>query len=173
LQDDRVRRLMTLSGVHVTVAMGLLAAIGDITRFASSEKLVSYFGLNPSVRQSGNGLAHHGRISKQGRSHARAMLVEAAWAAARVPGPLRAFFVRIQTRRGKAVAAVATARKLAVLVWHLLTKKRTTRGYGQPCSKPSCAKWNLLPASLPPRDAGRDGLMPITARRFGIGSAPG
>jgi len=122
LRDDRVRRLMTLSGVHVTVAVGLLAAIGDITRFTTSEKLVSYFGLNPSVRQSGNGPAHHGRISKQGRSHARAMLVEAAWAAARVPGPLRAFFLRIQTRRGKAVAAVATARKLAVLVWHLLTK---------------------------------------------------
>jgi transposase len=122
LRDERVRRLMTLSGVHVTVAMGLLAAIGDITRFASSEKLVSYFGLNPSVRQSGNGPAHHGRITKQGRSHARAMLVEAAWAAARVPGPLRAFFLRIQTRRGKSVAAVATARKLVVLVWHLLSK---------------------------------------------------
>lgn len=123
LQDERVRRLMTLSGVHVTVAMGLLAAIGDITRFASPEKLVSYLGLNPSVRQSGSGPARHGRISKQGRSHARAMLVEAAWAAARAPGPLRAFFLRIQARRGKAVAAVATARKLAVLAWHLLTKK--------------------------------------------------
>src|SRR5580698_2239328 len=122
LRDERVRRLMTLSGVHVTVAMGLLAAIGDIKRFASSEKLVSYFGLNPSVRQPGNGPAHHGRITKQGRSHARAMLVEAAWAAARVPGPLRAFFLRIQSRRGKSVAAVATARKLAVLVWHLLSK---------------------------------------------------
>jgi transposase len=122
LQDERVRRLMTLSGVHVTVAMGLLAAIGDVSRFASPEKLVSYLGLNPSVRQSGCGPAHHGRITKQGRSHARAMLVEAAWAAARAPGPLRAFFLRIQARRGKAVAAVATARKLAVLVWHLLTK---------------------------------------------------
>ena len=42
--------------------------------------------------------------------------------AARVPGPLRAFFLRIQTRRGKSVAAVATARKLVVLVWHLLSK---------------------------------------------------
>lgn len=123
LQDGRARRLMTLSGVHVTVAMGLLAAIGDITRFASPEKLVSYLGLNPSVRQSGNRPAQHGQISKQGRSHARAMLVEAAWAAARAPGPLRAFFLRIQARRGKQVAAVATARKLAVLVWHLLTKE--------------------------------------------------
>jgi transposase len=123
MKDERARRLMTLSGVHVTVAMGLLAAIGDITRFISSEKLVSYLGLNPSVRQSGNRPAQHGRITKHGRSHARAMLVEAAWAAARAPGPLRAFFPRIQSRRGKQVAAVATARKLAVLVWHLLTKE--------------------------------------------------
>jgi transposase len=124
LQDRRVERLMTISGVHVTVALGLLAAIGDISRFASPEKLVSYLGLNPSVRQSGNGPAHHGRITKQGRAQARAMLVEAAWSAARAPGPLRAFFVRIQSRRGKQVAAVATARKLAVLAWHLLSKEQ-------------------------------------------------
>ena len=122
LEDARVRRLMTIGGVDATVALGLLAAIGDIARFSSSEKLVSYFGLNPSVRQSGSGPAQHGRISKQGRAHARAVLVEAAWAAARAPGPLRAFFLRVQARRGKPVAAVATARKLAVLVWHLLTK---------------------------------------------------
>jgi transposase len=122
LEDERVRRLMTIGGVDVTVALGLLGAIGDIARFASPEKLVSYLGLNPSVRQSGSGPAHHGRISKQGRAHARGMLVEAAWAASRAPGPLRAFFLRIQARRGKPVAAVATARKLAVLAWHLLTK---------------------------------------------------
>ena len=50
------------------------------------------------------------------------MLVEAAWAAASGPGPLRAFFIRIRDRRGQQVAAVATARKLAVLAWHLLSK---------------------------------------------------
>ena len=68
-------------------------------------------------------LAQHGRISKVGRSHARAMLVEAAWAAAKAPGPLHAFFVRIRARRGHQIAAVAVARKLAVLCWHLLTKE--------------------------------------------------
>ncbi len=51
------------------------------------------------------------------------MLVEAAWAAAATPGPLRAFYVRVQGRKGKQVAAVATARKIAVLAWHLLTKQ--------------------------------------------------
>jgi Transposase IS116/IS110/IS902 family len=53
LGDDRVRRLMTITGINVTVAVGLASAIGDITRFDSSEKLVSCFGLNPRVRQSG------------------------------------------------------------------------------------------------------------------------
>jgi transposase len=122
--DDRsVRRLMTITGVNLTVAVGIMAAIGDIARFKSPQKLVSYFGLNPRVRQSGLGAAHHGRISKVGRSHARAMLVEAAWAAAKAPGPLHAFFVRIRAKRGHQVAAVALARKLTVLCWHLLTKE--------------------------------------------------
>jgi hypothetical protein len=120
--DPAVKRLLTITGVNLIVAAGLVAAIGDVGRFTSPQKLVSYVGLNPRVRQSGLGLAQHGRISKRGRSHARAMLVEAAWAAAKAPGPLRAFFLRIRARRGHQIAAVAVARKLAVLCWHLLTK---------------------------------------------------
>ena len=100
IEDPAVKRLMTITGVNLTVAAGIVAAIGDIGRFKSPQKLVSYFGLNPRVRQSGLGVAHHGRISKVGRSHARAMLVEAAWATAKSPGPLHAFFVRIRARRG-------------------------------------------------------------------------
>jgi transposase len=123
VDQPAVRRLLTIAGMNVTVAAGLVAAIGNIRRFASAQKLVSYFGLNPRVRQSGLGLAHHGRISKIGRAHARALLVEAAWAAAKAPGPLHAFFLRIRARRGHQVAAVATARKMAVLVWHLLAKE--------------------------------------------------
>jgi len=122
VDDPNVKRLLTIAGMNVTVAAGLVAAVGDIGRFSSPQKLVSYFGLNPRVRQSGLGLAQHGRISKIGRAHARALLVEAAWAAAKAPGPLHAFFVRIRARRGHQVAAVATARKMAVLVWHLLSK---------------------------------------------------
>jgi transposase len=86
--DPGVRRLLTITGVNLTVAAGIVAAIGDVARFSCPEKLVSYFGLNPRVRQSGLGLAQHGRISKHGRAHARAMLVEAAWAASKAAGPL-------------------------------------------------------------------------------------
>jgi transposase len=122
IEDAGIAHLLTITGINLTVAAGIIAAIGDIARFSSPQKLVSYFGLNPRVRQSGLGPAHHGRISKSGRSHARAMLVEAAWAAAKAPGPLHAFFVRIRAKRGHQIAAVAVARKLTVLCWHLLTK---------------------------------------------------
>lgn len=98
LEDEPIRRLLTITGVNLTVAAGLMAAIGSIDRFGSPQKLVSYFGLNPRVRQSGLGPAYHGRISKAGRSHARAMLVEAAWAAAKAPGPLRGFFSSVSVR---------------------------------------------------------------------------
>ena len=126
-----LQQLLTITGINATVAIGIWAASGDVTRFRSPEKLVSYFGLNPSVYQSGLQPARHGHISKRGRSHARAMRVEAAWAAAKSPGPLRAFFHRIRTKRGVQVAAVATARTLAVIVWHVLTKANRTRTAGR------------------------------------------
>jgi transposase len=122
LADADVQRLMTIPGIDMVIATGLMAAIGPIDRFAGPDRLVAYLGLNPSVHQSGQGRPRHGRITKQGRTHARTMLVEAAWQAVRGPGPLRAFFQRIAGRRGNHIAAVAVARKLAVIVWHLLKR---------------------------------------------------
>lgn len=122
LGDVRVTRLMTIPGVDMVVAVGLIAAIGPIDPFDGPERLVAYLGLNPSVHQSGECRPRHGRITKQGRTHARTMLVEAAWQAVRGPGPLRAFFERVRRRRGNHIAAVAVARKLAVIIWHLLSR---------------------------------------------------
>ena len=157
VMDDRsVRRLMTITGVNLTVAAGLMAAIGDITRFKSPGKLVSYFGLNPRVRQSGLGPAHHGRISKVGRSHARAMLVEAVWAAAKAPGPLHAFFVRIRAKRGHQVAAVALARKLTVLCWHLLTREEDYL-WARPALVAKKTREMELRAGLPQKKGNRRG----------------
>ncbi len=87
LERAEVRRLLTIPGVDATVALAIVAAVGDFGRFSSPQRLVSYLGLNPRVRQSGGQPAQHGRITKQGRAHARGMLVEAAWAAAKTPRP--------------------------------------------------------------------------------------
>jgi transposase len=122
LADERAVRLMTIPGIGPIVATMVLSSIGDISRFETPQKLSSYFGLTPKVRQSGDGPARHGRISKQGNAAVRKMLVEAAWSAQTAPGPLRAFFARISAKRGAAAAIVATARKLAVLIWHVLAK---------------------------------------------------
>src|ERR1700694_670898 len=123
LAREEVKRLMTIPGVDATVALSIVAAVGDFHRFPRPEQLVSYLGLNPRVRQSGGAPASHGRITKQGRAHARGMLVEAAWVAVKTPGPLRAFYERIRSRRGMQIAVVATARKLAGLCWHLIIKR--------------------------------------------------
>jgi transposase len=122
LADPNVTRLMTIPGIDMVVAVGLIAVIEPVARFAGPDRLVAYLGLNPSVHQSGEGRPRHGRITKRGRTHARTMLVEAAWQAVRGPGPLRAFFQRVSARHGPHVAAVALARKLGVVIWHLLTR---------------------------------------------------
>jgi hypothetical protein len=114
------KQLMTVPGVGLVTATAFLAQVGEITRFPNPNRLVSYLGLDPSVRQSGDSDARTGRISKEGSVLVRHVLVEAAQAAIRSPGPLRAFFERVRARRGHPVAIVAVARKLAVLFWHML-----------------------------------------------------
>jgi transposase len=122
LSDPDALRLMTIPGISVVTAIAMLAAIGDIKRFPTPRHLVAYLGLDPRVRQSGNEPAKHGRISKEGCTQTRSLLVEAGWQTTRTPGPLRAFHERIAARRGRKIATVATARKLAVIAWHLLTR---------------------------------------------------
>ena len=75
-----VKRLMTIPGVDATVALSIVAAVGDFSPVrARRTSSCRYLGLNPRVKQSGGQPAAHGRITKQGRAHARGMLVEAAW----------------------------------------------------------------------------------------------
>jgi transposase len=155
LENPPAVRLMTIPGVGPIVAATILASIGDISRFETPEKLSSYFGLTPKIRQSGDHPARHGRISKQGNTHARKMLVEAAWSAKLAPGPLRAFFNRVQKTRGAPAAAVATARKLAVMIWHVLTS-----GADYIYARPAFTAMKLRKAALKagaPREYGKAG----------------
>jgi transposase len=151
-----VLRLMSVPGVNVQTAATFMAAIGDVSRFSSPRKLVSYLGLDPRVRQSGSAPARHGRISKEGASEVRHMLGEAAWKVMLTPGPLRAFFERVRARRGAQIAATATARKLAVLFWQLLS-----RGEDYAFARPAMTRHKIrrleLLAGAPPQK-GRHGI---------------
>jgi transposase len=133
-----IRRLMTVPGVNLICAASFIAAVGNPNRFLSSRKLVAYLGLDPRVKQSGEGPARSGRISKRGSPSARWALVEAAWTAVLQPGPMHAFYERTKARRGHGKAIVATARKLAVLFWCMLT-----RGQDYAHQQPSLTKKKL------------------------------
>jgi transposase len=122
LDWPEIRRLMTVPGVNLICAATFIAAVGEPGRFMTSRKLVAYLGLDPRVKQSGEGPARSGRISKRGSPSARWALVEAAWSTVLQPGPLHAFYERTRGRRGHGKAIVATARKLAVLFWCMLTR---------------------------------------------------
>lgn len=127
VDDPRVRHLLTIPGIGLVIAASILAVVGDVSRFDRPAKLVSYLGLDPRVRQSGDRPAVRGHISRAGQAHARGLLCEAAHSAVRSPGPLAAFHARIKARRGAGIAIVATARKLAVIVWQLLAKDEDCR----------------------------------------------
>lgn len=80
--DPRAAILESIPGIGHYSAMLILSEIGDINRFPTSNHLVSYAGLNPSVHSSGS-TTHYGRIAKQGSSYLRWVMVEVASIAAR------------------------------------------------------------------------------------------
>lgn len=114
--------LVQLPGLGVLSAMRLLAAIGEITRFPSAKHLVGYAGLGASVHQSGE-TNRGGRITKEGRSDLRGVMVEAAWVAVEHHPHWKAQFERLSRRIGKQKAIVAIARKLLVTIWHVLSQQ--------------------------------------------------
>lgn len=120
-QDERTPLLIQLPGIGKLLAVTVLAAIGDITRFPSAKKLVGYAGLGASVHDSGEKRST-GRITKTGRRDLRRAMVEAANSAVRSHPHWKAELARLEPRLGRSKAVVAIARKLLVAVWHVLTK---------------------------------------------------
>ena len=129
-QDPRVPLLIQLPGIHLVAAMTILAAVGDITRFPSAQQLVGYAGLGARIHESGQ-VRSTGRITKAGRRDLRSIMVEVAQAACRCHPHWRAELLRLTPRLGRTKALVAVARKLLVIVWHVLAKEEADR-FAQP-----------------------------------------
>jgi transposase len=122
LESAASQRLLSIPGVGQFTAAVVIAEIGDIDRFDSDNALVSYAGLDPVVHQSGE-TEIHGSISKEGSAPLRWVLVQAAHTAVRCDDYFGNFYTRLKRRKNHQVAIVATARKMLVSIYYMLTRK--------------------------------------------------
>ena len=128
-QRPEAVRLMTHPGVGPVTALAMVLTLGPAERFESGKQVGSYFGLIPSEESSG-GKQRLGKISKQGSSFLRFLLVEAGQSAARIDPQLKRFYRRLAVRKNRGVAKVAVARKLATRLYLMLREDWT---YAQLC----------------------------------------
>ena len=110
------QRLSTVPGVGPVTAVAFIATLDTVNRFAHAGQVATYLGLVPREYSSGEH-QRRGAVTKAGNRRMRWLLVQAAWGVWRDRSPasatLRAWAQALATRRGKRVAAVALARRLA------------------------------------------------------------
>jgi transposase len=128
-QDERVALLQTIPGLGKFFSVLIAYEIDDITRFAHEKKLFSYIGIVPSTYSSG-GRTFHGRLIKQGNKYLRWALIEAVWPAIRKDKELRTYYEGMKEKKGPNPAKVATARRLATIVYRVLSQKRPYQIFG-------------------------------------------
>jgi transposase len=128
-QRPEAVRWMTHPGVGPVTALAMVLTLGPAERFGSAKQVGSYFGLIPKEDSSG-GKQRLGKISQQGSSLLRFLLVEAGQTAARLDPQLKRFYRRLAARKNRSVAKVAVARKLATRMYLMLREDWT---YAQLC----------------------------------------
>jgi len=166
---DQVPYLVQLSGLGVLAAMTVLAAIGDITRFPTPKHVVGYAGLGAGVHDAGQ--THQGgRITKQGRRELRGAMVEAAWVAVAHHPQWKEQFARLSARLGAQKAIVASARKLLVVVWPLLTKREADRAGNPEAIARKLYTWVSRCGTTPGRQRPLGALVRRELDRLGIGA---
>lgn len=111
--------LVSIKGIGVKSAAVLLSVIGEVRDFKSEDRLASYFGIVPRVRNS-NETVHHGRITKQGSRMGRTTLVQCTLVALRYSPYLRKFYQAVKERRGSGKAIIAAARKFLGIIYNTL-----------------------------------------------------
>lgn len=120
-KDDECRRLMTIPGIGPVTALRFAAALDEVGRFDGPHKVEAFIGLTPGEYSSSERKRRTG-ITKAGAPGLRRALVQAAWAARRARGrhPMVEWSLEVEKRRGKRVAVIALARKMAGVMYALL-----------------------------------------------------
>jgi transposase len=115
-------RLRTHPGVGSLTALAFVLIIGEVNRFRCGKQVASYLGLVPLEESSGN-RRRLGHITKQGSSMMRFLLVEAAQVTVRSLPEWRSKYLHLVLRRGRKIAKVAIARRLAVHLFWMMRKQ--------------------------------------------------
>jgi transposase len=140
-KNPQAKLLTTVPGFGNLSALTMVAELGDVTRFRRAEQVAAYFGLVPSESSSGD---HRtlGRITKQGSPLVRWLLVQDAWIAVNSDWKFKNKFNQICKRRGKKVAIIAIARRLAETAYCILrdgvpyNPTRSDTGSARACALP-------------------------------------
>jgi transposase len=119
-------RLRTMPGVGPIVALSFVTHLDDVTRFASAEQLASYLALVPGEATTGGKTKRIGTI-KAGPAYLKALLVQSAWSMwrCRPSDPVVLWARRIADKRGKRIAIVALARKIATVLYAMWKHGKT------------------------------------------------
>jgi transposase len=117
-QDPVCQKLMTVVGVGPVTAIGFMATLDDVARFEDAHRVQAYLGLTPGEYASSDKHRRTG-ITKAGSTRMRWLLVQAAWTARRAApnDPMVLWSKQVEQRRGKRVAVVALARKIAGILF--------------------------------------------------------
>ncbi len=103
----------------------IVEVCGFIERSKRPRALANYFGLTPGCRNSGEKKDRLGRITKAGSSMTRWVLGQASKHILRTDPAMRAWFKKLKRKRGSKIARVAVMRRMATIIWHMLTKRKT------------------------------------------------
>ena len=123
--SDEAVLLSSMPGVSYFTAVSLACRVGRVERFARAHSLANYWGLTPGCRNSGENTQRLGSITKAGSSMARWLLAQVTINVLRRDARLREWFKRLKRRRGARIARVAVMRKLATIIWHMMSKRAT------------------------------------------------
>jgi hypothetical protein len=117
-----VELLRTIPGCGYYMALALSCRIGDVKRFPRGKSLAHYWGLTPSVDDSGEGKGRRGRITKTGSAMARWLLAQVVLHVLRRDPIMRQWYKPICARRGSRIARVAVMRRMAFIIRNMLVE---------------------------------------------------
>lgn len=120
--NEDAQLLATMYGVSLFMALAIACRIGPISRFPRGRSLANFFGLTPRSCSTGE-TERMGSITKEGSRLVRFLLAQVVVHLLRRDGEMRAWYTKIKRRRGSRIARVAVMRRVAVIMWHMLSKR--------------------------------------------------